>query len=155
MSDLGNDNENELGSLAQSTRAADLGKTRWVLLFIGILTLGANGFLFSNAGREVGQFQLPAEEHARVLSIVRMIYGAGIALGLFFTVAGILVQKFPVPLTILSLVLYVGATAGFAFLDPGSLMRGIIIKVIIVVALGKSVQTALAFQRERDAEAFA
>lgn len=126
-----------------------------MLLFIGVLTLAFNAFLFANATAEITKLGLQGEDFDRVLGLVRLIYGAGIALGVVFCVCGILVTKFPVPLTILSLVLYVGATAGFAFLAPASLLQGIIFKIIIIVALGKSVQTALAFQRERDAEQMA
>lgn len=142
--------EQELGSLAQSTREADLGKTKGILLVIGILTLLANGFMFANSRNEVAGVGVGEADFDRVLTFVRMIYGAGLALGIYFVMAGFFVKKYPVPLTILSLVLYVGATAGFGMLDPTSIVRGLIIKIIIVVALGKSVQTAFAYQKERD-----
>lgn len=142
-----------LGSLAQSSRGSDLKSTRWMLFIIGGLTLAVNGFQLSNASNEVAGLNLPQQEFDRVLGLVRLIYGAGAAIGIVFILCGIFLEKFPVPLTILSLVLYVGAAAGFAFLDPASLMQGAIIKVIIVVSLAKSVQTALAYQRERDSTA--
>lgn len=141
----------ELGSLAQSTRNYDLGKTRNILLIIGGLTIAINGIMFANAVNEVREAGIAPEDQARVVTIVRMIYGAAIAVGAVFVISAVLIRKFPVPLTILSLVLYVGATAGFAFLDPATLVSGIIFKVIIVVLLGKSVQTALAYQRDRNA----
>ena len=117
---------------------------------IGILTLLANGFMFANSRNEVAGVGVGEADFDRVLTFVRMIYGAGLALGIYFVMAGFFVKKYPVPLTILSLVLYVGATAGFGMLDPTSIVRGLIIKIIIVVALGKSVQTAFAYQKERD-----
>ncbi|MEZ6123436.1 MAG: hypothetical protein R3C49_09710 [Planctomycetaceae bacterium] len=141
----------ELGSLAQSTRSADLNSTRNVLFLIGGLTIALNAFMFANANDEVRNAGVQAADHDRIVGIVRMIYGAAIALGTVFIISGALIKKYPVPLTILSLVLYVGATAGFAFLDPTTLVHGIIFKVIIVVALAKSVQTAMAYQRDRDA----
>lgn len=141
----------ELGSLAQSTRNYDLGKTRNILLIIGCLTIAINGFMFANAVNEVQGVGIAPEDQARVVIIVRMIYGAAIAVGTVFVVSALLIRKYPVPLTILSLVLYVGATAGFAYLDPATLLSGIIFKVIIIVLLGKSVQTALAYQRDRNA----
>ena len=140
-----------LGSLAQSTRGNDLNKTRNILIVIGLLTLAINGFMFGNAMDEVRQAGIAPEDEARVLGLVRLIYGAGIAVGLAFVICGVLVKKFPVPLTILSLVLYVGANAGFAFLDPTILMQGLVVKIIVVVALAKSVQTAMAYQKDRDA----
>ena len=145
--------DEELGSLAQSTRQADLGQTRGILLFIGIATLLLNGFMFLNARKEVTDVGVGPADFDRVLNIVRVIYGAGILLGAFFVTAGILVKKYPVPMTVMSLILYVGSAAGFGMLDPSSLAKGAIIKVIIVVALAKSVQTAWAYQRERDSGA--
>lgn len=144
--------DDELGSLAQSTREADLGQTKGVLLTIGILTLLVNGFMFSNARNEVAGVGLGPADFDRVLTLVRIIYGVGLSLGVYFVFAGFFVKKYPVPLTILSLILYVGATAGFGMLDPSSIMQGFIIKIVIIVALGKSVQTAWAYQKERDGE---
>lgn len=141
-----------LGSLAQSSRGSALKSTRMTLWVIGGLTLAVNGFQFTNATNEIRGLNVPAENFDQVLGLVQMIYGAGAAVGLIFILCGIFLEKYPVPLTILSLILYVGGTAGFAYLDPTSLMRGVIVKVIIVVSLGKAVQTALAYQRERDAE---
>jgi hypothetical protein len=152
MSNIEEDHE-ELGSLAQSSRGNDLGRTRGILITIGVLTLLVNGFMFMNSQNEVKQLGLGPQDVDRVLLFVRLIYGGAAGLGLFFIMAGIFVKKFPVPLTIASLILYIGATAGFAFLDPTSLMHGIIIKVIIVVALVKSVKTAWEYQKEMVSEA--
>ncbi len=144
------DEDAELGSLAQSTREADLGKTRNILLIIGVLTLLMNGIMFANSRTEVANAGVGPADFERVLAVVYLIYGAGMALGAFFVLAGIFVKKYPVPLTITSFILYVGSVAGFGMLDPTSLVRGIIFKVIIVVSLAKSVQTAWAYQSERD-----
>ncbi len=148
-------NDSQLGSLAQSTREADLRKTRNILLAIGILTLAVNGFMFANSENEVRQVGLNGADFDRVVGIVRIIYGIGLAMGAFFLLAGIFLKSLPVPLTILSLIIYVGGIAGFGFLDPTSLLHGIVIKVIVIIALGKSVQTAMAYQREKDAQAMA
>lgn len=139
-----------LGSLAQSSRGSSLKSTRLTLFIIGGLTLALNGYQFSNAENEVAGANVPEENFEQVLGFVRLIYAAGIAIGTAFVLCAIFLEKYPVPLTILSLVLYVGSIAGFAYLEPESLVRGAIIKVIIVVSLAKSVQTALAYERERD-----
>ena len=132
---------------------------------MGILTAAANGFLFYNAENEVKlavdlevsqgrakglQFDQAtiAQESAKILGVVQLIYGASIALGVVFIVLGLLVKQFPVPTTVLGLILYIGANAGYAFLNPASLMGGIIIKVIIVVGLIRAVQAAIAYQKE-------
>jgi hypothetical protein len=53
-----------------------------------------------------------------------------------------------VPATALGLILYVGAFAIFAAMDPASIAQGIIIKIIIIVGLVKALQSALAYQKE-------
>lgn len=144
--------DDSLGSLAQSTRENELKSTRNILWFIGVLTFAFNAFLFGNARNEVAQVGVAGDQVEGVLLIVRGIYGAMMALGIYFILAGVFLKKYPVPLTILSLILYVGANAGLAMLDPSSIASGIIIKIFIVIALAKSVKTALAYQNERTNE---
>ena len=62
-------------------------------------------------------------------------------------------RLFTVAVTVSALVIYVGSAIVFGILEPESLARGLIIKIIIIVALAKAIQTAAAYQRERDAEA--
>jgi hypothetical protein len=57
-----------------------------------------------------------------------------------------------VAITVTSLVIYVGLALVFAVLDRNTLAQGIIIKVLIVVALIGAVQTAIVYERERNAE---
>jgi hypothetical protein len=77
------------------------------------------------------------------------MHGVSLALGVVFIVLGILVRKYPVPITITALVLYVGAGAIFGLIDPKSLAAGVVVKVIIILALVKSIQSALAYEREQ------
>jgi hypothetical protein len=104
------------------------------------------------ASDEVAKLGIEPAHADHVLILVRVIYGIGLVLGTFFTIAGILVKKYPVPLTILSLVLYVGSIVGFGLLDWSSLYQGIIIKIIIVVSLANAVKTARAYQNVKDAQ---
>jgi hypothetical protein len=103
------------------------------------------------------------EEAKKLSYLVSAIY---IALGVVFLALGILVKTFPVPSTVLALVLYVGGTiadVGLALsLGDGKenevlqvIMRGIWIKVLIVVGLIGAIQAALAYERERAKEASA
>jgi hypothetical protein len=72
-----------------------------------------------------------------------------VLIGIVFIVCGALVYTYPVPATITSLVLYVGAAAVYAVIDPSTLARGWIIKLLIVIGLFKAVQAALAYESER------
>lgn len=155
-----------VGSLTQSARKETLGSVRGILYFIGILSLAMNAFMFMNAEKEVEKAlnaeiqkivqpgmvldpQVIAEAKATMLQMVRLIYGGGVALGGCFVVLGALIYKKPVPIVIAALVLYIGGNAVFGFIDPTSLVRGIIIKVIIVVSLVKAIGTASAYEKER------
>ncbi len=148
-----------LGSLAQSARLKQLNSARAILVTVGVLTLAANAFMFSNAEREIddaiNQGMQPGmvvdqEKRAEIINMVRMIYGGTCVLGAVFIVLGILVKKFPVPTTVLGLVLYLGGNAVFALLSPESFTRGIvlIVKIVIAIALVKAMQAAFAYQKE-------
>jgi hypothetical protein len=146
-----------LGSLAQSARAKQLNQARNILLAVGVLTILVNAFLLLNVRNEakqaVGFMRGDAAEIQRLEDhVVRMgavIYGGVILLGILFVVFSLIIKLYPVQITITSLILYVGAAAIFAVLDPTTLMQGAIIKVIIIVGLAKAIQSAIAFERER------
>ena len=148
-----------LGKLTQSARGAELGKARRILLVVGVLTLLANVGTFFFAEnladnlikaeqmKQPGLMVSPAERDT-FINATKVASGLVALLGGLFVVFGLIVQKFPVPITVASLVLYIGQVAIFAVIIPGSLVSGIIFKLIIVVALVKAVQAAIAMQRE-------
>lgn len=152
-------------SLAQSARKKHLSTARWTLIVIGLLSLGLNLYFVINAETLVdaqikkelnsiagGYAVNPAELaplKAQAVQLTRIVNGIGAALGFVFIVLGAIVHMFPVVATVLGLGLYVAAIIGFALIDPSSVLSGIIIKAIIVISLIKSVQAAIAFQREQ------
>lgn len=153
-----------LGGLAQSARAKQVNSARATFLVIGILTLLVQGGLYMNADNEVqteidkqihalpaGQVADPAkvaELKTEWVGIVHAIYGGGALVGLLFVVLGAMLSKYPVPVTIAGLVLYLGSTAVFGYLSPETLARGLLIKIIIVTGLFKAMQAAIAQQKE-------
>lgn len=148
----------ELGSLAQSARGNQLKTARWILIFVGVLTAGANCFFLINSessiNKQVVDLQqqgqiVDLDEVAGILSYNRILFGSLTALGVLFIVLGIMVYQFPVPCTVTGLVLYVGAAAVFGFLDPMTLASGLIIKILIVVGLIKSVKSAIAYSNDQ------
>jgi hypothetical protein len=157
-----------LGSLAQSARQKQLKVARYILLFVGILTVLVNVAQFAMIESQVddlinkevqGLHQRGMVEDQATVAKVRaqsvrfsqIIAGVAVALGVVFVVFGLVVNRFPVPITITSLVLYVGAAAVFGLIAPATLLQGIIVKVIIVIALAKSIQAAIAYEREKAA----
>jgi hypothetical protein len=156
-----------LGSLAQSARGKQLNQARWILIVIGVLTIGANGFMLYNTPNEVRQVvdakvrkaQQPgmAVDPAEVKKVEQtlqffcyLIYGGALALGVLFVVFGLIVKLYPVPVTVVSLTLYVLASLGLGLLNPQTLRPGAaIFKILIVIALAKAIQAAIAYQREK------
>jgi len=143
-----------LGSLAQSARGKELGQARTVLIVVGVLTLAANAFMMYNIPNEVQSVVRendvdPAqlEQFKQTVSMFcYLIYGGAVLLGVLFIVFGVIVKKYPVPITITSLVLYILATLLFGLLEPMSLARGFIVKILIVVGLFRAIKAARAYE---------
>jgi hypothetical protein len=172
LPNLGSSASGQLGSLAQSARLKNLNQARGTLIAIGILTIVVNGIqlfaLRDMVKTEVNKMVETERAKARAQGMELMIDEAKlkeaveagtrvgyliaysvIALGVLFVIFGLIVKKFPVPITIISLVLYLGATAIFAFLSPETIAAGLIVKVIIIAGLAKAIQSAIAYESDR------
>lgn len=149
-----------LANLAQTARMKQITTARNILLVIGILTIIAN-----IVTTFVGLRQLEAAlanvppgaqlEQARVTAytIFYMFQGVAIGLGVLFIVMGTLVKRWPVPITVSALVIYVLAIVGFGLLDPKTLPMGLIMRVFVIICLVRSIRAALAWQREGGGQA--
>lgn len=157
----------QLGSLAQSARIKELNTARNILIVIGILTIIVNAIQIPMARAQVHKalqddlakkqiVGFPQEVQLIEEIAVQFTYvvlGGTLALGVLFVVFGCLVKTYPVPITITSLVLYVLATLFFAVLNWQNfwetLALGFVLKIIIIVALAKAIQSALVYQKEK------
>ena len=163
------------GSLAQESRTKQLKSAKGLLWFVGLLTLAVHAFMFvnvesqldkavdaelkkhGNSLREV-RAQPPEEraefdaEYAKQLKLNKLIFGASAFLGLVFIACALMVQRKPVPATVTGLVLYLGWLAAGLAIDPASVAKGAIIKVLIIVGLISAVKAALAFERNARAQ---
>ncbi len=143
-----------LGSLAQAARGKELEQAQRILIVIGVLTMALNGFLLFNLPNEIQQAiqqnQIAPADVAPFRQAATfsgsLLYGLPALLGLLFVVFGLIIKQFPVPITVMSLVLYLLATAAFGFLEPATLAQGIIVNIIIVVALFRAITAARHFQ---------
>jgi len=151
-------------SLAQSARRKQLNVARGIMFAVGILTIVINLAQFANVDTEIDK-QLD-QEAAKIIQQGRMIdqvkfaeikqaakrvghlimYGV-IGLGALYIVFGLLIWRFPVPITIIALTIYVGSAVVFAILAPETLLAGLVFKVIVIIALVKAVQAAIAYQK--------
>ena len=157
-----------LGSLAQSARGKKLNEARVLLIAVGLLTFVVNiGVFFflptlvrqavdeeikkQGAGFQVDPV-LRAEAEANGVYQGRIIAGCAAFLGAVFIVFGLIVKQFPVPITILALVLYIGANVATALIDPVAVASGIIFKILITIGLVRAVQAAFAYEKQRAEE---
>jgi hypothetical protein len=155
LEDDRNDGLPKLGSLAQKAREKSLNTARIILILVGILQIGVGiGFAMmaqQNLEAEVkkqGMVIVDQRAFESTVHLLQAINGAAAFVGLLLLMCGLLVKRYPVPMTVTGLVLYVGLHATLAILEPESLVRGILLKIIFVVALVKAIQAAAAYQRE-------
>jgi hypothetical protein len=154
-----------LGSLSQSARQKQLRQAMWILIGVGILTVLTNLAFFATIESDVDNLIknelnslhkqgiqedpiLLAAYRSRVIHIAQLLQGGGVVLGIVFVILGMMVYRYPVSCTILGLVLFIGGNAIFGYLDPQSLIRGWLVKIIVVVVLAKSISAAIAYKRE-------
>jgi hypothetical protein len=143
-----------LGSLAQAARGNELKQAQRILIAIGVLTMALNGFFLFNLPNEIQQAiqqnriaPADVEEMRQAMTIEGyLVYGLPVLLGVLFVVFGLIIKQFPVPITITSLVLYILAMAAFGLLDPTTLIKGLIVKVIVILALFRAIKAARAYQ---------
>jgi hypothetical protein len=159
-------------SLAQSARLKQLNTARVILILVGLLTIGVNLFQYfaverlvnaqidkevndvRRQGMDVDQAKVE-ELRASAIGSVKLFAIGLVGVGLVFLVGAALIKLYPVPVTIISLVLYVGCAVIFGVMDPETIAQGILIKILIVVGLVKAVSAALAYQKEVNSTAMA
>lgn len=168
-----------LGSLAQKARGKKLKQARIVLFLAGVLLIAMAAFdlvMFHSefqkmVDREInkqggpGLVQIDPAAFQQVkdnaLAIVGAIDGAFILAGVVFFVLGALVYRFPVPVTIGGLVLFLFALGvGLAIVaiggEPEDIARyiasGWLLRLLVIVGLASSIKSALAYEKERREE---
>jgi hypothetical protein len=136
-----------------------LKSARMILIFIGVVTVAMNAFFYTQAedmvNNEIRNLQMQGfviegdvnQIRDQAVKRARLIHGGMVGLGVVFILLGVAVKSFPVPATVLGLVLYLGGTAVFAAINPASLLQGIIIKIFFIVCLFKAVHSAIGYQR--------
>lgn len=113
-----------------------------ILVLVGLISVAVNGFLYFNATNEVEQVMKSGNvvmSQESLLFYVQSIYGGFIAVGVTMILLGALIYQFPVFCPLAGLIIYILAIIVSAVIDPMSLIKGIIFKVLVIVALGKAV----------------
>ncbi|MDX1927399.1 MAG: hypothetical protein SFV81_12835 [Pirellulaceae bacterium] len=134
--------EKELREQKKRGSSGALGTAQVLMIIVGLLTIGANAFLLYNAPNEAQEAMKDAEgglSQASLLLVGQTIYGIFIALGVTMILLGALIYQFPVFCPLAGLIIYVLALIVSAILNPSLILKGIIFKVLMIVALGKAV----------------
>jgi hypothetical protein len=166
-----------LGSLADAERRRSLGRAKVILWIVGALTIAVHAFQLSTLQREydraidselrgregaslVDVRALDAAERAEFdeaydkgLRLARVLLVASIALGVAFIICALVVDRRPVAATVTGLVLYLGSLAAGLAIDPSSVVKGLLIKILIIMGLVSAVRAALAVERAERAAA--
>lgn len=156
VSGFGTHQSSGRGTLAHAARDRALKEARGLLIAIGLINTVVYGFQFASIREDIQQALAKKVAPGLVIdqkaveAIVRstqLYIGARIVLGIIFVLLGLIVARFPVPITVISLVLYLGANVISMVLMPSTIYQQIIFKIIVVVALVKAVQSAIAYDR--------
>jgi hypothetical protein len=142
-----------LKSLGQEARKTSLNKARWIMIVIGVLTIGLNIFQYFAIQEEIKKVQRQGMvlDPAAVTQVMLPVY-AFVGVGVIYILMGVFIYHYPVPFTITALVLYIGGQLVSAALseDPRlTLVSGFIIKILIIAGLWKAIQASQAYEKER------
>ena len=134
--------EKELSEQRKRGSSGALGTAQVLMILVGLISIGINGFLLFNAPNEVQEAMkggdVPMSQES-LLHFVQLLYGAFMAVGVAMLILGALIYQFPVFCPLAGLILYIIAMIVGGILNPASLLKGIIFKVLVILALGKAV----------------
>jgi hypothetical protein len=129
-----NHSQTGLGSIVQSEMIKQLRTAKIVLLIVGVLSVVVNaGFMIYLSDR--------------LSPLGYTIFIASILEGVAFIVLGLLVYRYPVPATLLGLILYVADKVVCGVINPESIPQGLLVKIIVIVLLVIAVRTAFSYQK--------
>ncbi|HEY4310009.1 MAG TPA: hypothetical protein VGN12_11200 [Pirellulales bacterium] len=133
-----------------------LQEPRALMFVIGILTVAINGFGMARLRNDVEAVieQHEAEGHdvdsaklERSIRSIQLINGGFVALGIVFIALGLAINSYPVPTTLLALVLFLGGIAISAIVDPTTIAQGGLFKIIATVGLAEAIRSAVSYRR--------
>jgi hypothetical protein len=142
----------------QSVWNKELKSARTILIVVGVLQLIFGAFYLTQAREEFDK-GLEAAVKARGPNLVvdrveadrlfeenkGLVYGLGsfpLVLGVFFLVMAAIVSRFPVGVTLTSLIVFIVAHVATAVVDPSQIASGIVLKIIFIVILVKAYKSA-------------
>ena len=91
-----------------------------------------------------------SEEELRNMEVRVVVYAVVFIIGAIFFALCLWARKNPLPAAITGLVLFVSIHLLDAAVDPTSLVRGIIVKIIIVVVLARAISAGIRYRKLRE-----
>ncbi len=150
----------QLGSLAQSARIKELNNARNMMFLAAVLLVVMAIIEFATLRNQASQVirqnpnQFGPNADLKQVEDIIAFLGALLAGGILvlagvFVAFAFLVKKFPVPITIIGLCLYILFNLVLAVLNPVTILQGWIFKLIITIGLVKGIQSAFVYQKEK------
>lgn len=148
---------------SRAPQLKELKNARWTLIILGIIYCGVILFQWNSAQKEIdaADASLKAQgssleealaenpEAASQVRLGKILVGVGCSVAVAFVVLGFLVYRFPVGAPLTGLILYGLDQISGAVMDPSSIAKGVIIKIIIVACLIRAVKAGLNWKRSQ------
>jgi hypothetical protein len=145
--DLPKRGKSKLGNLSQDARLKEIKTAGIVLIVAGILSAGNGIYLAATAAEQMRAAGYSQQQMAAELPGAYLVGGAITVLGVIFVILGACIKSAPLPISVSALVLFLGLHAFLALINPANLIMGLILKIIVLVALFKAIQAALAYSK--------
>jgi hypothetical protein len=140
---------------SQAIRTKELKSARTVLIVVGIIQILLGAFHLTQTKSQMEEATRKElkpgyvldqekfdEEFEKQKALQYGINSVPVVIGVFFLIMSALVFKFPVGATLSPLIVFVIVHAADAVVDPASIAKGIILKIIFLVVLWKAYQSA-------------
>lgn len=142
-----------LPRLVDSLRFRKLRVARWTLIIIGLLLVCVSVGLFIFAEhvveRELQKQHIHVQPHEKgqMVLLERVFLAAQAAVGLLLIILGLFIYQAPMFCSIAALCVYAIHWGVCIVLDPTSLFRGLLIRVLVIAALANAIQAAVRYKR--------
>jgi hypothetical protein len=122
---------------------------RFAIMFVAVVTIGVSIFFWFKLQDEIGTIPAALIDGAvqKAIAFQKVAIASTFFLGLVFIGLFFWAKKNPFGASLTALIIYATSILVQAGMEPATLAKGIIIKVIIVLALVRGVQAGLAYKK--------
>ena len=122
---------------------------RFAIMFVAVVTIGVSIFFWFKLQGEIESIPEAFMDDAvrKAIGFQKVAIASTFFLGLVFIGLFFWAKKNPFGASLTALIIYATSILVQAGMEPSSLVKGIIIKIIIILALVRGVQAGLAFKK--------